>query len=149
MKSIIIETSNSEIIARIENLSPQTQALWGKMNVAQMLAHCTVGLKIAFGEIIPKSNFLFKIMGKIFKKKIFAQESFKKNSPTSKEFIIAGEKDFNTEKAILVSYVKQCAEKGADVFSKEPHVFFGKLTVEEWDELMLRHLDHHLKQFGV
>ena len=149
MKSIINKTSNLGLIDRIESLTPEARALWGKMNVSQMLAHCTVGLKIAFGEIIPKSNFLFKIMGKIFKKKIFAQDSFKKNSPTAKEFIIIGDREFNVEKSILISYVKQCSGKGADVFSKEPHVFFGKLTVEEWDELMFRHLDHHLKQFGV
>lgn len=149
MKSIINKESNAELLVRIENLSPHTNAQWGKMNVSQMLAHCTVGLKIAFGEITPKSNFLFKIMGKIFKKKIFAQDSFKKSSPTSKEFIITGDRDFDTEKTTLINYVKQCSGKGADVFSKEPHGFFGKLTLEEWDELMYRHLDHHLKQFGV
>jgi len=149
MKSLINQDSNFQIIERINKLTPSTQPQWGKMDVARMLAHCTVGLKIAFGEIKPKSNFLFKIMGKFFKKKIFASESFKKNSPTSKEFIIVDDKDFEEEKAALISYVKKCVEAGTDVFSKNPHVFFGKLTIEEWDELMFRHLDHHLKQFGV
>ena len=149
MKSLINEESNNELIGRINKLSPESKQEWGKMNVAQMLAHCTVGLKIAFGEIKPKSNFFMKLMGKFFKKKIFAQENFKKNSPTAKEFIITGKKNFFEEKSILISYLRKCGEKGKDAFSKEPHVFFGKLTVEEWDELMFKHLDHHLKQFGL
>jgi LPS sulfotransferase NodH len=30
-----------------------------------------------------------------------------------------------------------------------PHSFFGRLTAEEWAILMYKHLDHHLRQFGV
>jgi transposase InsO family protein len=30
-----------------------------------------------------------------------------------------------------------------------PHSFFGPLTPEEWAILMYKHLDHHLRQFGV
>jgi hypothetical protein len=149
MKSLLNESSNNNIVERINTLSPGSKPAWGKMDVARMLAHCSVGLKIAFGEIKPKSNFLFKLMGKFFKKKIFASERFKKNSPTSKEFIITEDKDFNKEKSALISRVKLISEKGPGVFSNEPHVFFGKLTTEEWGFLMWKHIDHHLKQFGV
>jgi hypothetical protein len=149
MNSIVNTNANEEIIARINKLLPTSKPEWGKMTVGQMFAHCTVGFKIAFGEIKPKSNFLFKILGKFFKKKIFAQENFKKNSPTAKEFIITDNKNFFEEKSTLITYIRKCADKGSDVFSKEPHVFFGKLTAEEWDELMFKHINHHLKQFGV
>lgn len=149
MKSILNSNSNAEIVARINSLSPSSKPLWGKMNAAQMMAHCVVGLKIAFSELTPKSNFLFKLMGKFFKKKIFAADSFKKNSPTAKEFIIPDNRDFFVERALLLSYVRKCAEFGGEVFTKEPHVFFGFLTTDEWDELTFKHLDHHLNQFGV
>lgn len=149
MKSILNKNVNEEIKARIMKLSPSSKALWGKMNAAQMMAHCVVGLKIAFGEITPKSNFLFKLMGKFFKKKIFAAESFKKNSPTAKEFIIPDNRDFFVERAELLACIKKCAEFGGEVFTKEPHVFFGFLSADEWDELTFKHLDHHLNQFGV
>ncbi len=33
--------------------------------------------------------------------------------------------------------------------SKDPHPFFGNLNSEEWDTLNWKHLDHHLRQFGV
>jgi hypothetical protein len=30
-----------------------------------------------------------------------------------------------------------------------PHSFFGRLTPEQWAILTFKHLDHHLRQFGV
>jgi hypothetical protein len=31
----------------------------------------------------------------------------------------------------------------------ETKTLWGKMTQEDWDELMWKHLDHHLRQFGV
>jgi len=30
-----------------------------------------------------------------------------------------------------------------------PRCFFGKLSGKEWGELMYKHIDHHLRQFGA
>ena len=37
-------------LALINQLTSQSATLWGKMDAAQMLAHCQVPLKEAFGE---------------------------------------------------------------------------------------------------
>jgi len=29
------------------------------------------------------------------------------------------------------------------------HPFWGKMTYKDWNKLMWKHIDHHLKQFGV
>lgn len=42
MKNIFQTEVTQEIISRINNLLPNTPALWGKMSVSQMLAHCNV-----------------------------------------------------------------------------------------------------------
>ena len=42
MKNIFEQAVTDEVIARIDNLTSKTQPVWGKMNVAQMLAHCSV-----------------------------------------------------------------------------------------------------------
>jgi hypothetical protein len=148
MKNLFNLADNQEIIERINKLTPHTKSLWGVMDVSQMLAHCIVALKIALGEIIPQSNVFLKMLGKIFKKKIFEAESFRKNSKTGKEFIISGTKNFNEEKPVLISYIKKFAENDKSILTKESHPFFGKLTPEEWGSLMYKHTDHHLKQFG-
>ncbi len=148
MKSILEVSGNQEIINRINKLTPDTKRQWGIMDVSQMMAHCTVSLKITLGEIKPQSNIFLKMLGKTFKKKIFAADSFRKNSKTGKEFIITGTRNFDEEKSVLISYIKKFVDKGSGIITKESHPFFGKLTVEEWDTLMYKHLDHHLKQFG-
>lgn len=63
MKSIFNPTDNQEIISRIYSLTPETQALWGKMSVDQMLKHCNEAVLVAFNEKELKVNFIFKIMG--------------------------------------------------------------------------------------
>ena len=39
--------------------------------------------------------------------------------------------------------------KETGVVTQDPHPFFGRMTGEEWDRLLWKHLDHHLRQFGV
>jgi hypothetical protein len=34
-------------------------------------------------------------------------------------------------------------------FKWAPHPKFGPLTAQEWGKLGYKHLDHHLRQFGV
>jgi hypothetical protein len=148
MKSMFNINDNQEIIDRINKLTPDTNPQWGTMDVSKMLAHSTIALKIAFGEIKPQSNIFLKMVGKTFKKKIFAADSFRKNSPTGRDFIVTRTKNFDEEKPVLISYVKKFIEKSTGIITKESHPFFGRLTVEEWDSLMYKHLDHHLRQFG-
>jgi len=121
----------------------------GKMSVDQMLAHCAVGMRISFGEVYTSSNIFMRMIGKLIKKRVFAQEQFRINSPTGKEFLIKNKRNFFAEKSDLIKHLRRSAEKGNDIFMKEPHPFFGKLTPEEWDALTYKHIDHHLRQFNV
>ena len=74
MKSIFNKTDNQEIISRINSLTPETPALWGKMNVDQMLKHCQSPIDVAFGDLKLKPNFFFQLLGKFFKKMILKNE---------------------------------------------------------------------------
>ena len=149
MKSIFDKENNVEFINRINNLSKDSKPQWGKMNDSQMLAHCMVGIKVAFGEIKIKRAFMGIIFGSLAKKILVSDKPFRKNTPTAKEFIIKGDKNFEVEKGNLIKYVKRFTEVGESVLRKDPHPFFGNLTTKEWDGLMWKHLDHHLRQFGV
>lgn len=139
---------NSLIKERINKLTPGSRPLWGKMNVSQMLAHLQPTMLVAFGELKLKGRLMGFLFGKIARKQILLDKPFKKSIPTLKEFKIA-EKDFETEKNTLLSYIDRFITEGHEIITKNPHPFFGKLTLEEWDKLQWKHLDHHLRQFGV
>ena len=53
-----------------------------------------------------------------------------------------------TECERLLLLVDRLGAGGPDALTKEPHPFFGRLSVEEWDALQWKHLGHHLRQFG-
>ncbi len=148
MERIFDAKVNAGFIERINKLTPDSPALWGKMNVAQMLAHCQVPIKVALGELNPKGGLLALLFGKMVKKVLLEEKPLKQNQPTMKEAKILDKRDFETEKLALIELVKRFAT-GPGVLTKKPHPFFGPLTVDEWNTLQYKHLDHHLRQFGV
>jgi hypothetical protein len=136
---------------RIDQLTPATAALWGKMNVSQMLAHCQAPLNVAVGRHeLPKYNFLLKLVGKMVRNQLIKDETpFKKNQPTDKSFVRADERDFSKEKELLKESLARFSAAGKSKQLPGEHPFFGKLNLEQWDRLQYKHIDHHLRQFGV
>lgn len=149
MNSIYDKASNEAMIARINKLSADSQPLWGKMSVGQMLSHCQAPIDLAFGDLQMRSNFILRLMGKIFKNKILNSSEFKKNSPTAPDFIRKDNYDFETTKSDLIRKFSKFAELGHQSIKSNKHPFFGEMSYEEWDKLHAMHLDHHLRQFGV
>jgi len=150
MKSIFDQKDVKELIGRINQLTPATQAQWGKMNVSQMLAHCVVAYDMTFTDKYPKPNFMMKFIIKLFAKSaVVGPKPYPKNGRTAPEFIISDERDFEKEKKRLVDYINKTLEVGAEKFHMRESHAMGKLTTQEWNTLFYKHLDHHLTQFGV
>ncbi len=151
MKTLFTANENQEIINRINKLTPESKALWGKMTVAQMLAHARMPLLAAYGqEKMSKRGLISLLFGKMAKKQLVTQNKpFSKNLPTDKKFIIINPEKFEKEKQNLISTVMLFTKNGTNKITKEPHGFFGSLTPQEWGTLQYKHLDHHFSQFGV
>lgn len=138
-----------EIMERIGALTPESARQWGKMNVAQMLAHCAEVFEVANGHKKAKRSLLGYTIGPLFKSVYTNEKPLARGAPTSKEFAMADAKDFASERGHLKDLVAEFAQLGPERISKDAHPFFGKLTPAEWARGMYKHLDHHLRQFGV
>jgi hypothetical protein len=151
MKSLFQPACVEEVKQRLAALSPGSQRQWGKMNPAQMLAHCSLGLEMASGEIRPRRALMGRVLGPVIKPiALRDDEPMRRNSPTSKELLVIDDKrDFETERRRLSGLIDRFAAAGAGGCTSHPHAFFGSLTPDEWSILMYKHLDHHLRQFGV
>lgn len=150
MKSVFIENDVQEVLARINKLDVNTKATWGKMNVAQMLAHCNVTYEMAYEDKHKKPNFLMRFVLKAFvKKAVVTTKPYSKNGPTAPQFKVASKQDFDKEKKRLVGYIQKTLELGANHFEGKESNSFGALNKEEWNNMFYKHLDHHLTQFGV
>ena len=147
VKNLFDPSVKQEILDRINKLTSQTQRQWGKMNVSQMLAHVQLPIRIAFGTHQPKGSFLLRLIGPLFKSKLWDENPYKRSLPTDPTFIMTNsEKEFEGEKSALLELIDKFSEES---LVSEKHPVFGKLTKDNWSKATWKHLDHHLKQFGV
>lgn len=146
MKTVLDQQTRDELIARIQNLTPDSTPQWGKMTVGQMLKHCIQWDEMAFGRTLYPRSFIGRIFGKIALKSIMRDEPMKPNMPTVPQFIIK-EKDIDTEKdkKKLQASIAQYSTYNSPYFN---HPFFGKVTHEQTGQMAYKHIDHHLRQFG-
>lgn len=149
LPNIFTLEETTRIIERVNKLTNLTQPVWGKMNVAQMLAHVCVSYEMELDKTHKAPSAIMKFILKSFlKKSIVGEGPYKKNSQTAPAFLITDERDFNTEKQRLISYLKKTQELGETYFDGKESLSFGKLNKIEWSNLFWKHIDHHLKQFG-
>ncbi len=147
MKSFFEDGVYNEITSRIQNLNSDTQAQWGKMNVGQMLHHCQLPLNV----ILEKKDYNLKpnwLINLLFKKTMYSDKLWKKNLPTAPRFKVTDSYEFDTEKTTLLSLVDELNAQ-REKTEWQDHPAFGKLTKDQWGKMQYKHLDHHLRQFGV
>ncbi|WP_136667020.1 DUF1569 domain-containing protein [Flavobacterium sp. H122] len=148
MPSIFNPTDNQKIIDRINKLTPDSERQWGKMTVSQMLSHCIAPIDVLLGNSKIKANFIFQLLGRLIKRKIINAPELSKNNPTAPEFIRKENYDFDKTKIELIEKLQQFQD-GTKVIKTNRHPFFGPMSSQDWDTLQWKHLDHHLRQFGV
>lgn len=150
MKNLFEATTVAEVKERIVHLRPDSERQWGTMNAGQAVAHCAAGLELAVGDKLPPRLLLGRIIGGIVKPMALGtEEPMRRNSPTVKGLVVKDERDLETERTRLCGLIDRFAAAGPAGCTTHPHSFFGRLTPEEWATLMYKHLDHHLRQFGV
>jgi Protein of unknown function (DUF1569) len=150
MKDLFAAATLEDAKRRIALLRPESERLWGKMSVAQMLSHCSATMEMAVGLTFPPRRFVGRLVGPIAKKAILTQaKPFRRNSPSDKSLIIHDERDFETKRERLCALLDRFQAGGPEGCTRHPHSFFGSLTPLEWAAFMYIHLDHHLQQFGV
>jgi len=150
MKNIFEAATVEEVKERISQLRPDSERLWGKMNLAQTLAHCSTAIGVAEGKIKSPRILIGRLLGPLAKKSLIVKgEPMRRNAKTDKNCVVADERDFVVERQRLYESLDRFAAGGPEICTKHPHFFFGPLTPIEWAVLNYQHLDHHLRQFGV
>ena len=148
MPSLFEPAAKQTVLSRLQALSPSSARQWGKMNVSQMLAHCSAALERGTGDVPARQMWIGKIFAPFVRKSILGDKPFSKNSPTDPGFVITDERDFQRERERLTGLVTRFCERGPAEAGKNLHSFLGRMSGDEWGTLMYKHLDHHLRQFG-
>lgn len=148
MKSIFDTNVYSELEARINSLTDNNAAQWGKMNVYQMVKHCSLCEDMMQGKIHIKRVFMGRLIGKVILNKILKDDKpFGKNSPTGPVLITLNQSgNIEIQKQGWIEKLKQYKHLTNLGFV---HPFFGKMTKEQIGIFVYKHADHHLRQFGA
>lgn len=151
LKSIINPIYKNEILKRISNLENSDVALWGKMNVNEMICHCSDQIRMGTG--ITKTDFVGnKLLETVLKQLVLlGMPSPKGKVETVKELKqgVGGTKPtgFEMDRENLKNLVNgfEKTYPGEEIII---HPAFGKMNKKQWGRLIYVHTDHHLKQFG-
>ena len=150
MEDIFNEAIANKVISRIDSLSKSQKPLWGKMSAGQMLAHCNVTYDMIFTDKYPKPRAFKKFLLKLLIKNLVVNEKpYRKSSQTAPDFVIHDQRDFDVEKKKLIGNIRRTVSLGRSHFEGKESHSFGSLNANEWNNMLYKHLDHHLSQFGV
>ena len=147
MKTMWNEQDRGDIRRRIELVKADAAPHWGRMSAPQMLAHLSDSLRVTLGELTVSPKKL-PIRYPPLKQLIIYVLPFPKGAPTAPELLTRLPASWSGEVIDLTTLV--------DRFGREPqgrawpdHPAFGPMTAKSWGVLVHRHMDHHLRQFGV
>ncbi len=145
MKTIFDKQTRDELINRIHSLNENSTPQWGKMNIYQMLKHCTLFEDMISGRKKYKLTLPGRLFGKMVLKTLLKDgKPMPKNSPTVPELRVKENGDVASEKAKWIALIEEHAHFSNDGII---HPFFGKMTIEQIGYLTYIHYDHHLRQF--
>ncbi|GEN66068.1 DUF1569 domain-containing protein [Chryseobacterium rhizosphaerae] len=149
MKTIFNKAEREELIERINTLNSHNMAQWGKMNLYQMMKHCTRwnDWVLGNGGHSYRQEFLGKLFGKmVLKGMVKDDKPMKKNAPAGIFTIKEQNGDIQDEKKIWLAQMAAYENFSNPEFI---HDFFGKMKTEDIGIFVYKHMDHHLRQFNA
>ena len=152
-KSLFNDADRATLVARVKMLTSASRREWGRMTVQQMLERLSLPIRTAMGENpVPSKNKKFMQM-RVAKILIIHVVPWPKGrASTANEY----DEVLNNRtgpgvaegRATLVALVERFANLPPNAALGE-HPTFGIMSRAEWGHLQYKHIDHHLKQFGV
>lgn len=111
MKTIFDKATRDELTKRINSLNENSTAQWGKMNIYQMIKHCTLWEEMMQGKQKHKQAFIGRIFGKMALKNVLKDDApLRRSTPTLPELIIKGNGDVEAEKVKWISKIDGYAD---------------------------------------
>ena len=147
MKSLWQDSARLEIHQRLAALTLEARPRWGRMSAGQMVAHAADAMGMAFGDL-PVASKNLPIRYPPLKQLIVYWLPFPKSAPTAPELLERVPGRWQTDVAELEASIDRFATLTPQSVWPE-HPAFGTLSSRAWGVLTYKHLDHHLRQFGV
>lgn len=147
-----MNTKIDELISKIEKLDDKTIPQWGTMTAQKMVEHLINTFRISSGKLEIEC-FTEERKLPILKRFLLSDKPLPRefNSPAN-ELVPQGYQ-FQTIEIAKSNLLKE-VEDYYNYFEKNPDSIlvnptFGPLNKDEWERFHIKHLTHHLTQFGL
>jgi hypothetical protein len=141
--------ARTSCIDRLARLDPAMKPKWGQMTAPQMVCHLTDAFRVAEGSksVSPATGFLQRTVVKWVA--LHTPMKWPKGVPTRPELLQGQGGTPPSRWDADCSLLRERIHAFAALREFGPHPIFGEMTVSEWQIWGYRHVDHHLRQFGV
>ncbi len=147
MRTLHRPADRAEILSRAQRLSSVTPARWGRLTAPQMVTHITDAIRMATGSLpVPSKRMVVRFPP--LKQLLVYLLPMPKGLPTAPALLARAPAEWGSELTQLAAEL--------DAFGRHPaggpwpvHPAFGTLSRRAWGVLAYRHVNHHLRQFGV
>lgn len=147
-KSVFASADCAALRTRVARLQAGAAPAWGRMNCEQMLAHVSDAIRMALGDLRVEARGPRLLALAPVRHAIVYWLPFPKGAPTAPELLAREAGVFQQEQAALDALLALAGASEQGSWAPA-HPAFGPLSVRDWGVLVYKHVDHHLRQFGV
>jgi hypothetical protein len=138
-------------MARVRRLAPDSTRQWGRMTPHQAVCHLSDSFRAMMGRshVSPATTFVSRTLMRwmALSTPVKWPAGVRTRPEVDQEIGGTTPVDFDRDRLALEALMEEFAGRtSADL---QPHPMFGRLSTAEWQRWGYRHLDHHLRQFGV
>jgi hypothetical protein len=147
VRTVFDPAAREELWARMQRVTADSRPTWGKMNAPQMVAHLIAALQMGLGEleVAPKRS---PLAHRFMRWLVIYKLPFPRGTPTAPELVAPPSGDWQAALGRFHELLERTGTRApADDWPRHP--VFGAMPGTQWGNLSYRHIDHHLRQFGV
>jgi hypothetical protein len=148
MRTLFDADTRAEILDRLGRLRPDATRSWGTLSAPQVVIHCVDTFDHTFGikDVEPPNAFVQSALVRWFV--IDSPLPWPKGVRSVSQYFESEPHEFGEDLAKLRSCVERFAQGASGgAWGRSP--MLGRLSPDQWARLQYRHLDHHLRQFGL
>ena len=148
MPSLFDPAARTVILERIARLTPERPAVWGRFTAPKMVCHVSCDLRQGLGELDagPPAGLVSRFPINWLAIHVIPWPRGKGKSPP--EFLATEPTTWAADLSRLRDLVERFGARGARAVWPQSRVF-GRISGATWGVMVHKHLDHHLRQFGV
>lgn len=150
LRTIHDDAVRADVLRRLDRLAPETPRRWGRMNAHQMVCHLADLFRFGMGERDGPAlgSRLHHTLVKWWA--VTVPLRWPHGFPTARQFDQEREGTppdvFEADLADLIDLIHRFSDPLTPL---DTHPLFGPLKRSEWGRWGFRHVDHHLRQFGL